>query len=561
MRVVVAVVDVADGGPSDALHLELSSAPAGTGVRYETLLRNDLDGPVRLDGVRFQLDARPTQVLEHGWQSWSTVRRAAVSDLRPVRAEAPAWFRAEMLANSAAPGRVLSGDTFLVTDAGVAGFLAGRHQFGTIEVKPDGAVEARLLLDGVVLQSGATLELEPLWCTDAPAGPAYTEFVELSASEATASGSPPRASSRALLGWCSWYQYWNWVRPDDIRANLAFAIEFAIDLVQIDDGWQRSIGEWTETNDDWGEPISKLAEEISAAGCTPGLWTAPFIVLEGGAVATAHPDWLARDDLGRALRAQPNPLWGGWTSALDTTNPEVLEHLRATYRTLREAGFSYHKIDFCFAAALPGQRVGDGTMTRAEALRAGLEAVREGLGDDAFLLACGCPLSPALGVVDAMRVSEDVAPYWDTRAFFEGFEESSVSARNAIEASVLRVPLHRRWWINDPDCLLLRPSDTQLTDDEREALTMAILGAGAFVVVSDELRGYGTAEWEVLAQLERWRRDADQPRDLRDPFATPVMVAGVPDLWIDWDARTATIGLSEEAWEAGRGASAGDASA
>ena len=33
-------------------------------------------------------------------------------------------------------------------------------------------------------------------------------------------------------------------------------------------------------------------------------------------------------------------------------------------------------------------------------------------GDDAFLLGCGCPLGPAVGVVDAMRIGADVTPYW-----------------------------------------------------------------------------------------------------------------------------------------------------
>ena len=492
-----------------------------------------------------ELDVRPSTVLEHGWQSWSTVRRTAVDDVRPERAAAPAWFRDAMHADGGAPGHVVSGDTFLVHDGGIAGFLTGARQLTTVRAPAGRPLEAVLLLDGLVLAPGAELALEPLFEAAGDPGAAYSEYAGLAADAAAASGSPPRRDAFVTVGWCSWYQYFHELRPADIRANLAMAAEFGIDLVQIDDGWQRSIGEWTTTNDAWGEPIAKLAGEIAAAGCRPGIWTAPFIVAEGGAVATTHPDWLVRDDLGRARRAQPNPAWGGWTSALDTTNPEVLEHLRATFRELRSAGYTYFKIDFCFAAALPGHRLGDGRQTRAGALRAGLEAVRDGIGDDAFLVGCGCPLAPALGVVDAMRVSEDVAPHWDPVAFFEGFPEATVAARNAIEASVLRTPLHRRWWVNDPDCLLLRPNDTLLSNDEREALTMAILGSGAFLVLSDDLRHYGEAEWEVVRQFERWRRDADRPRDLRDPFATPVMVAGVPDLWIDWDARRATIGIPD----------------
>lgn len=533
------------------LVVETVATALGGGERLDATVRNDSSEAVRLDRVVLELDARPAEVLEHGWQSWSTVRRAAVDDVRPERAAAPGWFRRSMFADEDAPGRVLSGDGFLVCDLGVVGFLSGRRQLTTVRAAPGANLFATVLCDGLELAPGEELALEPLWASTAEPGAAYGEYADLVAAEATATGAPARADTPAPTGWCSWYQYFHKLRPADIRANLALAAEFDLELVQIDDGWQRSIGEWTETAEHWGEPISRLAGEIAAAGCRPGIWTAPFLVAEAGAVAAAHPDWLVRDPLGRALRAQPNPAWGGWTSALDTTQPEVLEHLRATFATLRAAGFTYFKIDFCFAAALPGRRHLQGRATRAEALRAGLEAVRAGIGDDAFLVGCGCPLGPALGVVDAMRVSEDVAPHWDPVTYFDGFPESTVAARNAIEASVLRVPMHRRWWINDPDCLLLRPSDTLLSDDEREALTMAILGAGAFLVLSDDLRLYGEAEWEVVRQFGRWRDDADRPRKLRDPFATPVMVQGVPDLWIDWDARRATIGIPEAGPEPG----------
>ena len=45
-------------------------------------------------------------------------------------------------------------------------------------------------------------------------------------------------------------------------------------------------------------------------------------------------------------------------------------------------------------------------------VRAGFEAVRRGAGDDTFLLGCGAPLGPTIGVVDGMRIGPDVAPWW-----------------------------------------------------------------------------------------------------------------------------------------------------
>ena len=187
-------------------------------------------------------------------------------------------------------------------------------------------------------------------------------------------------------------------------------------------------------------------------------------------------------------------------------------------------------------------RFGDGAMTRAEALRRGLEAVRAGIGDDAYLLGCGSPLLSAVGIVDAMRVSEDVAPFWESTQFAPGWQECSVAARTAIEQSVLRAPMHRRWFLNDPDCLLLRPTSTDLTSDERLALATSILGTGAYLIVSDDLSTYTTREWELLDRLIELQPQADTTLDLGDPFASEVTVTGEHlRLKVSWDRRTASL--------------------
>ena len=242
------------------------------------------------------------------------------------------------------------------------------------------------------------------------------------------------------------------------------------------------------------------------------------MAVEGGPLASEHPEWLVTHDDGRPVTALTHPVWGGKIFALDTTRDDVCAHLTASYAALLAQGFEYHKIDFCFAAGIPGRRFGDGAMTRAEALRRGLEAVRAGIGDDAYLLGCGSPLLSAVGIVDAMRVSEDVAPFWESTQFAPGWQECSVAARNAIEQSVLRAPMHRRWFLNDPDCLLLRPTSTDLTSDERLALATSILGTGAYLIVSDDLSTYTTREWELLDRLIELQPQADTTLDRGDPF-------------------------------------------
>src|SRR5690606_26426046 len=106
---------------------------------------------------------------------------------------------------------------------------------------------------------------------------------------------------------------------------------------QLDDGFQRAIGDWLETNEKFPSDLAGLAGSIAAAGRVPGLWIAPFLVAPDSQVATEHPDWIARRSDGvELLPGMINPPWGGglggimWT--LDTTHPEVLAHLEHVAR-------------------------------------------------------------------------------------------------------------------------------------------------------------------------------------------------------------------------------------
>ena len=82
-----------------------------------------------------------------------------------------------------------------------------------------------------------------------------------------------------------------------------------------------------------------------------------------------------------------------------------------------------------------------------------------------------------------MRIGPDVAPFWgDTTG---GMGEPSTL--HALEAIVARSFMHRRLWLNDPDCLMLRARETHLSADERAALAAAIAASGGMLLVSDDM--------------------------------------------------------------------------
>ncbi len=54
----------------------------------------------------------------------------------------------------------------------------------------------------------------------------------------------PGTGSPYQLGWCSWYHYFENVREIDIRKNLSAAADWPIEVFQVDDGFQSSVGDW-----------------------------------------------------------------------------------------------------------------------------------------------------------------------------------------------------------------------------------------------------------------------------------------------------------------------------
>lgn len=522
------------------LEVAVRAAPLGSGQRIDVVVRHPGGPgaePVALDRVRLRTSARPSVVLEHGWQSWSPVGRRRVGDVTPWRRMAPWWVRATYHACPELAGKAVTGDHFLLMadgcgpqgGGGLVGFLDGARHLATVVATTDDVV-VTALLDGVVLAPGQERPLDPLWVVDGEPGRCYSEYLAHWAATAGA-----LAGAESPLGWCSWYRYFSRVTPVDCRSNLGPAADHGLELFLLDDGYERAVGDWLSPNRRFAaDPPARLAAEIHRLGMTPGIWTAPFLASPRSTLARAHPEWLAGTrrpgshaaDGRRPCRAMWNPVaWGGWALALDTTEPAVLDHLRRTYAALAGDGWRYHKIDFCYAAAVPALRRGDGRSTRAEALRAGLRAVRDGAGSGAVIAGCGIPLAQSVGLVDIMRVSPDTAPRWSPGLLrLPGYLDLAPAAVSALQGSVLRAPMHRRLWVNDPDCLLLRPVRTRLAASQRRLLAEAVAGTGGFTVVSDDLATYGPDEWAVLDRLRRLRPQVDRPLDIVDPFADELVV-------------------------------------
>ncbi len=498
-------------------------------------------GPVTLDSAALTIatglaPGTRAHFFKHGYQSWtpSEVLEVGASESHP-RDSVPRLLR---LAHQSETARRLDAPeaatselfTIVESETGermLAGFTGGASQLTTLTVPAPDRIVARVLLDAVELNPGEERPLEPLMMRSGGRSAAH-----LAAGWAASLGSSMKARTRARYqrGWCSWYHYFHSISEEAMRANLqrlaALRAEFPIELVQVDDGFQSALGDWTTTNARFPSGLRRLADEIRAAGFEAGIWTAPFLAARDSRLMSEHPQWFIRHPAGEPLRAAYNTNWtssaDGFAYALDPSNPGFLDHLREVFRTLTaDFGYSYLKLDFLYAAAAEGLRQDRG-LTRAETLRRGLETIREAAGDAAFILGCGCPFGPAIGVLDGMRIGPDVAPYWKNQHPGVG----APSTADAIHAIIARAFMHRQLWLNDPDCLMLRRTETQLSRDEQAALAAAIAGSGGMLLISDDMALLGAEQGEAFRKVATLGSDVDAAAIKEAPRAANLMSAG-----------------------------------
>lgn len=498
--------------PATGLRLVLHAETRDAAIVLHTTLEHGGDEPLALHACAplvveppgsVRVGGAPARwsVYRNGYQSWSGTRAYGVE-----AADADPWlaFLRDLQTDPAhrAAGRAGVFRSDLVSaivdrdggDALAAGFLDTARFVAGIEVAAPGGAFTRFAAlldgDGLPLRPGERLELPPLWLAAGDDGWALLEAW----ADACGAAMQARVPERTPLGWCSWYYYFTAVREADVVDNLetlrALRPRIRCDYVQVDDGYQRAIGDWLEPNDKFPHGMRWLAQRIQTAGFEAGIWLAPFLVRPESRLFAERPEWLLRTAGGRLRGACWNPGWslGRPAYALDTSRDDVCDWLRELARTIvHQWGYRILKLDFLYAAALPAARA-DASVTRAAALRRGLTAIREGAGEEAFLLGCGCPLGPAVGLVDGMRIGPDVAPFWEnwiSRWLNRG--RHGVATAHALRNVLGRAFMHRRLWLNDPDCLMVRAAETRLTPDEVRSLATAIALTDGMFVLSDRL--------------------------------------------------------------------------
>ena len=424
-------------GPVPTPHLKLDSLPGASDSQI-----------ISASSLSMSLPQLPKRFFRHGWQSWTLTTWLDPSD-QPLPIRSPE-FRAkdEDLAYTFSKNHI--------------GAWVGAVELEEEDILLLGALElgGRVELDATTLRGFYEADHDGQWLISR--GPEdvvfskYTSFLETKFGK-TRFDKAPRV-------WCSWYSLYKWINERVILKALDGIRNLPFDVFQIDDGWQDISGNW-EAGRKFPSGMAALADKIKASGRIAGLWLSPFIVTPKQKLFHEHPDWLLRDEKGDLVSAGIS--WTGKTYALDITHPAVLGWLDQVIRRVVGWGFGYLKLDFLYAGAVAGKRTKD--IPREVAYRNALQAIREAAGD-AYILACGAPIIPSLGLCDGIRIGPDVTPYWLNKALTMWLNNPNESStQNAIRTSI-----HRLWLkplVNvDPDVLFFRSKYNALSQHENQLL-------------------------------------------------------------------------------------------
>lgn len=423
--------------------------------------------------------------LRHGWTSWSSTRWWDVQR-EPWRV----WDKPQrtLTAEDAATDSETDHLSYMLTavesDSGrvlLVGILEGnspilRVASGSIEASSSSADARWFVAEGPEIE---TFE-------------AYTTAI----AETRKVRSPLRALEFLGPIWSSWYSWFEEITDSIITDETAEAERLGYGTIQIDDGWEKTIGDW-RANEKFSRGIADLASRIHDHGMKAGLWISPFIAMPDAPVVQKYPELFLHDEDGNLALAGFN--WGRNYYGLDLSLPMAHEWLAHTMSEIAGWGIDMFKLDFLYAGAIAAQR--SSGMDREQAYRLGLETIRDAVGDEVYLLGSGAVMNASLGVLDGVRVGPDTAPYWDNTERIK--DPTGPSVLNAIRNSLSRTWLYPLIDV-DPDVAFFRTRGSLLSP-EVNALTADVALVCRFVQCSDPVSWLDPAERE---RVQAWIRAA-----------------------------------------------------
>lgn len=291
-----------------------------------------------------------------------------------------------------------------------------------------------------------------------------------------------------LTGWTSWYNYYTAITEEIILNNLnTFKNKkIPIDVFQIDDGYQKSVGDWLITNDKFPNGMKPIADKIKECCYKAGIWIAPFICEHNSSIFKEHNEWILKDEKGNYVYAGNNDGWSGPFYALDFYNEEFRDYLRKVFKLIiTEWGFDFLKLDFLYAVSLIPRK----DKTRGTIMNEALLFLKSLVGEK-NILGCGVPLGNAFGFTQYCRIGCDVSLIWEDIRLRKINYRERISTFSALNDTIFRRQLNGNVFYNDPDVFFLRDGNIHLNEEQKYTLLLTNLIFGGLVFTSDEIANY-----------------------------------------------------------------------
>jgi alpha-galactosidase len=304
-----------------------------------------------------------------------------------------------------------------------------------------------------------------------------------------------RTAAPTLMGWWSWTAYYYGVTEGTMLTNAAWLAQnlepLGYNYFQVDEGYQYARGEYaTADGRAFPDGMAYLGHRVEDMGITFGLWAGPFQVSDRSWVYEHHRDWLVHNLSGEPIHVGRVGANGEELYALDTTNPGAQDYLRQTYRELVNGwGARFLKLDFMESGSVEGVRYRPNT-TGLEALRIGLEVIRQAVGDQVILDKDGSPMLAPVGIVDTGRISQDTGHTFG-------------STHDAAPGIAARYYMNHNFFESDPDAFTVSEqvipdrgwhgNKVPLTLDEAEASIALSAVSGGMFEIGDDLPALGAS--------------------------------------------------------------------
>jgi alpha-galactosidase len=349
-----------------------------------------------------------------------------------------------------------------------------------------------------------------------------------------------QTKKQPLIGWTSWYKHYRNISEKICEQNLKPVAEQGGKVFQIDDGWQKGIGDWLETSPNFpsGE-MKSISRKIKQVGMLPGIWLAPFIVRPGTDLWNNHPDWILKNKKGKPVKAGWNPLWGGTFYALDFGNPKCREYLASVFYKIFEVwNFSIVKLDFLYAVCLNPPSNG----TRGQVMHEAMQWIRSICGEK-IILACGVPLASCFGLVDFCRIGPDAHLQWDHWFLQAIRHRERVSTLLALRTMIARSHLNGHVFQNDSDVSFFGSEYHHLNPDEKNLLQKLTKLTGDVYFCSDNPAELKELEKESL--LDHWNNEKSE-------IILNIYQESPDQFVIDCSSKKILVNLTDHPWSFGK---------